>query len=302
MSEASAPQILLDTEYVELDAVAANDAEVEYDTLYRQLTPASSASRSRFVTVGDLVLTCERLQPGVQVEGHTPPDVVTLGFVLGPEAGRYRGDTLQGERIAVAGPRTLLDVTLPPGAELYTLLVPHDVWDRETDRSAESDFAQLSPEALSRFTRWARRLGSCGQHELADLGSPAERALLRTISSGSPADRLTSARRLALVRACEDRLLAQPEHPPSLLELTHAQGVSERTLHYAFQQERNASPFAHLRCLRLNEVRAELLAADMRETTVAAIARGWGFQNLGRFSAAYRQLFGELPRETLRRR
>ena len=36
------------------------------------------------------------------------------------------------------------------------------------------------------------------------------------------------------------------------------------------------------------------------ETTVAEIARTWGFGHLGRFSATYRSRFGELPSESLR--
>ena len=36
--------------------------------------------------------------------------------------------------------------------------------------------------------------------------------------------------------------------------------------------------------------------------SVADTAFKWGFSHLGRFSAAYRREFGELPRETLRTR
>jgi hypothetical protein len=40
---------------------------------------------------------------------------------------------------------------------------------------------------------------------------------------------------------------------------------------------------------------------DARETTVTRIATDHGFWELGRFSVAYRTLFGETPLTTLRR-
>ena len=74
--------------------------------------------------------------------------------------------------------------------------------------------------------------------------------------------------------------------------------MSERTLHYAFQEVRGLSPMAYFRAFRLNAVRQELKTAP-DTATVYEIAQRWGFWHIGEFAAAYRRLFGELPSQTL---
>lgn len=51
--------------------------------------------------------------------------------------------------------------------------------------------------------------------------------------------------------------------------------------------------------LRLSRARWALLSADASLTTVTAIATGFGFLELGRFSVEYRKVFGESPSRTL---
>jgi transcriptional regulator GlxA family with amidase domain len=77
-------------------------------------------------------------------------------------------------------------------------------------------------------------------------------------------------------------------------------GVSLRSLQAGFRGWRNATPNAYLRQVRLRLVREELLRSD-KETNVTAVALQHGFMHLGRFSAQYRDAFGESPSATLRR-
>jgi AraC family transcriptional regulator, ethanolamine operon transcriptional activator len=101
-----------------------------------------------------------------------------------------------------------------------------------------------------------------------------------------------------LVRRAEDYLRAYLREPLSLLDLCRELAVSERTLHYAFQEVSGLSPMAYYKAVRLNAVRLELKAAA-DTVTVQEIAQRWGFGHTGEFAAAYRRLFGELPSQTL---
>jgi AraC family ethanolamine operon transcriptional activator len=118
-------------------------------------------------------------------------------------------------------------------------------------------------------------------------------------STGDDRAACWSSNRERLVRRADDYLRASLGESLSLLDLCRELDVSERTLHYAFQQVRGLSPMAYVRALRLNAVRQELKAATAGTATVLAIAQRWGFWHPGEFAAAYRRLFGELPSHTL---
>jgi AraC family ethanolamine operon transcriptional activator len=117
-------------------------------------------------------------------------------------------------------------------------------------------------------------------------------------SSGGDRTECWSSKRERLVRRADDCMRARLGGPLALLELCRELGVSERALHYAFQEVRGLSPMAYFRASRLNAVRQELKAAA-GTATVREVAQRWGFRHTGEFAAAYRRLFGELPSQTL---
>lgn len=104
----------------------------------------------------------------------------------------------------------------------------------------------------------------------------------------------------SLVRLAEDFANARPDQTVRMVDLCEAAGVSERTLQYAFQTTLGLSPMGYLKRRRLHEVRRMLKAADPLTSTVSAIACQAGFWHFSDFSQAYRELFDELPSETLR--
>jgi AraC-like DNA-binding protein len=61
-------------------------------------------------------------------------------------------------------------------------------------------------------------------------------------------------------------------------------------------------PIRFLTLRRMHLVQRALSRADPSSATVTRIVTDHGFWELGRFSVAYRALFGEMPSETLRRK
>lgn len=87
--------------------------------------------------------------------------------------------------------------------------------------------------------------------------------------------------------------------PLTVADIAAAANTSVRTLQAGFLRFKSVSPGAYLRQVRLASARADLLAAGA-STTVAQVARDWGFANPGAFAALYREAFGELPSATLK--
>ena len=104
-----------------------------------------------------------------------------------------------------------------------------------------------------------------------------------------------------IARAAREFVDANSLQPLTVLELCQALKVSRRTLQSSFMRIYGISPLAYLRVVRLSRARRDLLAARGSATTVTGIATHWGFWHLARFAQQYRQQFGELPSDTLRR-
>ena len=137
---------------------------------------------------------------------------------------------------------------------------------------------------------------------LAGTSEPYREALERLVISGlvlAQASSLTAEMldagpplRPRTVERVLDLIAADPSAPLGLADLASHAGVSARRLQQAFGEHVGVSPMAHLRAVRLERAHRDLRDTDL---PVAAIAVRWGFNNPGRFAAAYRAAYGESP-------
>ena len=106
--------------------------------------------------------------------------------------------------------------------------------------------------------------------------------------------------RSVVVRKAREFVLDRIAQPLQIIDICRGLGVSRRLLQASFQQVLGVSLLSYLRLVSLNGARQALLQARpgalLRDVTAP-----WGFWHLGRFGAEYREMFGELPAETLRR-
>lgn len=117
--------------------------------------------------------------------------------------------------------------------------------------------------------------------------------------SGPPsAPRTVGAR---AVRQVVELMEARPETPWRLAELAAHAGVSARALQEGFRSELGVTPMAQLRRIRLRRAHRDLRRLESSATSVSDVAARWGFGHLGRFAAAYRREYDELPSQTLAR-
>jgi len=96
-------------------------------------------------------------------------------------------------------------------------------------------------------------------------------------------------------------LMANPEEPLYMAELSARVGTSYWTLRDCCLEYLGMSPKRYLWLRRMNLARRALRRANAEQTTVTEIASDHGFWELGRFSVDYRSLFDESPSTALRR-
>jgi AraC-like DNA-binding protein len=118
--------------------------------------------------------------------------------------------------------------------------------------------------------------------------------------SPSNAVRNVQSHRARVMRRLEEALLANPEEPLYMAELSAQVGASYWTLRDCCLEYVGMSPKRYLWLRRMNLARRALRNADAERTTVTEIASDYGFWELGRFSVGYRSLFGESPSTALR--
>jgi AraC-like DNA-binding protein len=99
------------------------------------------------------------------------------------------------------------------------------------------------------------------------------------------------------LRRTLDHIQAHLAEQMTLADLALAAGCSARTVNDAFCEHLSVTPMVHIRRLRLDKVREELVNGG---ESISDVAYRWGFMHLGRFASTYRERFGELPSETVR--
>jgi AraC-like DNA-binding protein len=131
------------------------------------------------------------------------------------------------------------------------------------------------------------------------------RALLATF----PSTTLVSHRRLppdhatpAVVRRAVEHIEGNAHRAMTLTEIADAAGIGARGLQASFLRHRDTTPTAYAERVRMARAHRDLEDNDPGGTErVPTIAARWGFADPSRFTAAYRDAYGRLPQETLRR-
>lgn len=262
----------------------------------------------------------------VRVRTRTATHEGLLGYVaFGPQAtGTVNGLPVRPDLLLATAPNVQVRFVADAGWESITFLLrPEYIGAHLSARQRSDEFRlprgvetlQASAAAVQGLFAWGKRLVETAALEPAPFNHSAERraaaqvelveTLLATLreAAGREPDRkeLAQQEQSRIVKIAEDHALAHVGERLYVSDLCRATRVGERTLEVAFKQTMGLTPVAYLARLRLHRVRDALRAPTRSAKTVSSIALDWGFWHFGEFSRAYRDCFGELPSETLRR-
>jgi AraC family transcriptional regulator, ethanolamine operon transcriptional activator len=275
------------------------------------------------VRLGASVLLFQSTNLPVRTRTKLPSGLVGYVAFAPRAAGTVNGLPVGPDRVLAAMPGVEVEFVVAAGYESVSfLLPPDDIRAHLRGRHREAEFrlphgVELltpAPAAARGLYGWGRRLTDMAarQPEVFDVPQAQAaahveflEALLATLGPGGhvesgPQD-LTRQAHSRVVQVAEDYALSHTAERLYVTDLCEAAGVSERTLQYAFREVMAMTPVAYLTRLRLHRVRQALRAATHDTTTVTAEALRWGFWHFGHFSRAYKDCFGELPSDTLRR-
>jgi len=209
-----------------------------------------------------------------------------------------------------AGPSRWQSVSMPVGD--FALAAETLLHRSLASLLGRSDLLRPAPDAFARLAalqRDALRLAAEAPEVLEHpeagrmLDAQITEAMVAMLESiAVPRDTAAARRHHIVLRRVAAHIEANQTRPIALPELCRAGGCSAKVLEQVFVESFGQTPNRHLRLRRLWGAHRALLSADPREATVSGIALDWGFWELGRFSVAYRQTFGESPSQSLRHR
>jgi AraC-like DNA-binding protein len=197
---------------------------------------------------------------------------------LAPEDLAAASEAITGRELV---PPTFAYGLAPPPPLLLRLRKLHEAAD---------DLAKTAPDILAK----------------PEVARAIEQALVESMVlclADSPSNdaRNVQRHRARVMRRLEEALMANPEQPLYMAELSAQVGASYWTLRDCCLEYLGMSPKRYLWLRRMHMERRALRSADGERTTVTEIASDYGFWEFGRFSVAYRLLFGESPSAALRR-
>jgi len=253
---------------------------------------------------------------------RSPSDYLALTVPLDHELRFFDGDETGGflpGRVHILWPHDEMDLHIPEASSLLVATYPtswlRECWRRGSALDTEvtpivSDCLSLAVPEGRAFWRnlnfvWSEICNGASflKSEAATVAiEQASAALLLlafengAICGSSDADSDDSDRSLDEVEAYIHANLGEPI---TLADLVAVSNTSVTSLLRAFRIHRGMSPMKYVKQIRLESTQRALLAARTGVTTVTEIAMDHGFFQLGRFSADYRRVFGELPSETL---
>ena len=295
--------------FTDYDAFAGTIREA---SMKMQLTAMEESKwMLRYATAGAV-----RLQHGYEgggsiAEGTSLNDAWTLYHQWTPfhANGQYCKD---GE-FFVAPPGTEFCLACQPKHEWITVAIPTNLlFESEVSRSLQARPFTLKPSCSvgRRISSLVVRFLTCVESKPQLLESPAAvdayqiellQAIRRLFETSKPVPSRRFVKWYQQAKCTVDIAMHQPDERLTVSELAMQAGIPQRTLRTAYWQCFGISPLEYLRILRLHQARQVLLANCPDSATVTQIAFGLGFWDLGRFAGAYRQLFHELPSETLRK-
>jgi len=298
------------------DAYAAQIQQATVRAMF--LGPQQKNWSLAYLTMTDLSVQWGREGGANIIEGTSEPGGITF-FMPRRNGHRITGDghRMDSESLMVLIPGDEFCISASDWNQWSSMWVSHQVLQSMCGLSDailrwKTRVLQQSSESVAVLRSTLEKLGQAVDEEPSAFESvraihTTERKLAEGIRQALdvPAAAIIAGRRALprkqIMRQVMDFIDQHEGEYLSVADLASAAGSSERTLRTVFQEYFSVGPVRYLNVRTLHLARQALRASDFSTTSVGEVLTRHGVWEFGRFARDYRNLFGELPSQTLRK-
>lgn len=294
----------------------------KWDQIYDQLTPGAFSGEVTDIWFEGIQIFRETTNRSVSQSGTTWKGSFVIGIPVGLKSpGLFAKQLLTQDSVLTFRGDNDFTLTTPDNFDVVAVAVPEQALIDAIQPHSNEELKQLFPSApsvlvippgkLDELRNCLLSIFDPSNFEPGLLAYPQVQKAMRSAIIGHLAEVLGTATqapppsrsfkgRLQVVRDATDYALSHTTEPITVGDLCERLNISRRMLNYCFLEVFGTNPVQYLRTLRLNGVRRELRECSGSTSAIRDIASNWGFWHLSRFAGEYRELFGELPSDTLR--
>ena len=265
-----------------------------------------------FAQDGDITYTGGLIDGRVALRGPLSPDTLSLGVALDIPSQCWHWLTeVKTGTVGVYHGADEHDSLYSPGCHYAVATISMDrleemaarfdlVLDRTVLGGTGLHGRSMSPSTVKALASEFERL-HVGHRSRPDIGPMLLQALINHLAR-PPIDharRINTHLHAKIVMRARSYIIEHLAEPIALDDIAAAAIVSRRTLYRAFAEIFDDTPQGYVRRLRLHRIRQGLASPNETACTIAVVANQWGISELGRLAGWYRQMFGELPSDTL---
>ena len=288
---------------------------------YEQLKGGRFSGSLDELCFGDTQLFLEQTSHALRQRCIVPADYVWFGLPQSEDrCVRINGASVQIGRIAVHRGGTDFELVTPDALQFLGIVVKETVlMDYARQFECEDWLAGALKRPVLDVSEAKKHTVQCDCYEIlhhphrggsatsplnASLADSTLSALFFLLEDAKPVadDRHSSRQRHRLIERADAYVRAHCERLVTVSELCTELATSRRALQIGFQEVLGVGPHAYIRAVSLNGVRSHLKNAGSPYVSVQDAAAAYGFWHMSQFAVDYRQLFGERPSDTLKRR
>jgi len=259
-------------------------------------------------------LLCTPYSHGVLLQGDFPKGTILIACIVTQADMTFQNRIAAKNEIKILKSGDEIDFLCNAESKTFAIAVEEQFFYEAYDAYFGQDFNNhlkenpiyIDPDSFPSFIQgiehWLSYL--IQDHSLLKIEEhyeSIESKILEHVFSSICVEESQKLRQKFQIKRARDLLHESMEEASDITNLAKELGISERLLHHAFKKNYGITPKKYLLNLRMNRVKQDLLLADPTTTSIPSIIQKYNFYNHGTFTQAYRDLFGELPSDSLKK-